>query len=213
MGVSRRWKLLKLQIDNLRKQFLPNPFNPLGQYPNGRRVQAYTRAFLVLSHAEIETYLEDWAKDLARASEKAWTSPRKRVTMPMAFLLTSVAKRIEIPRTLSGPGSKDCPRQLAEVSVKLFQEFYRRVNDNNGIKERNVLTLFGPLGVPASALGSTLLPNLDNFGALRGIHAHHSAKAVPSVLDPDVEYRRVTALVDEIGPLDEWLVLYKRRIR
>jgi len=112
-----------------------------------------------------------------------------------------------------GPRAKDSPQRLFEASVKLFQKYYKQINDNHGIKEQNLLALFAPLGIPATAVSSTLLPNLDNLGTLRGTHAHHSARAVTNVPDPETEYNRVTALVDELVVLDEWLVKYKGRIR
>jgi len=210
--MSKRWKQLKREIGTLRKQFLPDPFDPLGVYPKSIRVQAHTRAFLVLSHAEIESYLEEWAKEIARASEVVWLSSGK-ITEPLAFLLATLAQRIEIPPTPLVTNWKDSPQRLAEASVKLFQKYYKQIKDNNGIKEKNVLALFAPLGVPATTLGSTLLPNLDSLGALRGTHAHHSAKAVQSVLDPETEYNRVIDLVDELLVLDQWAANYKRRIR
>jgi len=210
--MSKRWKDLKREIGTLRNHFLPDPFDPIGVYADSMRVQAHTRAFLVLSHAEIESYLEEWAKEIARASEVVWSSYRK-VTIPLAFLLSTLAEKIEVPLTLQGPKGKDSPQRLVEVSEKLFRKYYKRIKDNNGIKEKNVLSLFSPLGVPATALGSTLLPNLDNLGALRGIHAHQSAKAVQSVLDPQTEYNRITGLIDELVVLDQWLVNNKRRIR
>jgi hypothetical protein len=212
MPTSNGWRALKREIATLREHFLPDPFHPLGVYLNSTRAQAHTRAFIVLSHAEIESYLEEWAKDIARASEVVWTSSR-RITEPLSFLLATLAERIEVPITLVGPKGKDSPQRLVEASLKLFQKYYKQIKDNNGIKERNVLALFAPLGVPAAALGLTLLPNLDNLGVLRGTHAHQSAKAVQTVLDPETEYKRVNELLDELVALDEWLVKYKRRIR
>lgn len=212
MPRSKRWKDLSREISTLRKHFLPDLFDPLGAYRNSHRVQAFTRAFLVLSHAEIESYLEEWAREIARASEVLWTSSHK-ITEPLAFLFATLSERLEIPVTLAGPKGKDSPQRLADASVKLFQRYYKQIKDNNGIKEKNVLALFAPLGIPAVALGSTLLPNLDSLGTLRGAHAHQSAKAVPTVLDPETEYNRVNALINELVVLDEWLGQYKRRVR
>jgi hypothetical protein len=97
--------------------------------------------------------------------------------------------------------------------VKLFQKYYKQISDNNGIKEANLLSLFGPLGIPAIALGTTLLPNLDSLGATRGTHAHQSAKAVQSLVDPETEYKKVMTLLGDLVVFDEWLTAYKRRIR
>lgn len=200
-------------IGVLRDQFLPDPFDPLGVYPDAARVQAFTRAFLVLSHAEVESYLEDWAKDIARASEVVWTAST-RMSEPMAFLVAALSERIVIPTKLMAPGATDGPQQLAAASVKLYQKYYKQIRDNNGIREKNVLALFGPLGVPSSALGATLLPNLDSLGALRGVHAHQAAaKAVHSVLDPETEHTRVGNLLTDLKLLDQWLVSCRRRIR
>jgi hypothetical protein len=184
----------------------------LGQYRDSTRVQAHTRAFLVLSHAEIESYLEGWAKDVAQAAEVVWTSSG-RVTLPLVFLLTTLGAKVQVPATLQGSNSKDMPQRLADASVKMFQEYYTLIKNNHGVKEKNVLNLFGPLGVPSTALGSTLLPNLDSIGELRGTHAHHSAKVVKTVLDPETEFNRVEKLVNELVVLDRWLIAYRRTAR
>lgn len=210
MPTSTRWKNLKREIDALREHFLPSPFDPLGVYLHSGRVQAHTRAFIVLSHAEIESYLEEWAKEIARKCEDLWTSSSK-VTDPLAYLLVTLSERIELPITLTG--SKDTQQRLLESCKELFPKYYKHIKDNHGIKEKNVLALLAPLGVPAAALGSTLLPNLDSFGTLRGTHAHQSAKAVRNVLDPETEYNRVAELANELLALDQWLLGYKRRIR
>ena len=211
MPTSKRLKGLRQEIGTLRNQFLPDPFDPLGVYTD-KRVQAYTRAFLVLSHAEVESYLEEWAKEIARTAEVVWISSAKTTT-PFSFLLGTIAERIVLPETLRHPNSKDGPQMLADTAIKLFQKYYTQIKNNHGIKEQNVLSLFGPLGIPATALGSTLLPNLDNLGASRGTHAHQSAKAVQSVLDPETEYKRIMTLLSDLAAFDEWLIGYKRRIR
>jgi hypothetical protein len=160
MPKSKRLTTLHREIGALRKQFLPDRFDPLGRYTDPRRAQAHTRAFIVLSHAEIESYLEEWAKEIARASETIWLSS-KRITKPLAFLLATIAERISVP-------NNDTPLVLEGKTVKLFQAYYKSIKDNNGIRETNVFTLFGPLGVPAMALGATLLPNLNSLGDRRG---------------------------------------------
>jgi hypothetical protein len=138
---------------------LPDEFDPLGGYPDFNRVQAYTRAFIVLSHAEIETYLEGWAKDITSACESVWKSST-RVTNPFAFLLATISERVEIANSLADAKGKDVPTRLLDESIKLFQRHYKQIKDNHGIKEKNFWTLFAPLGVPSGALSSTLLPNL-----------------------------------------------------
>lgn len=212
MSTSKRWRELGRQIDALRAQFLPAVFDPLGQYSNPDHVQAHVRAFLLLAHAEVESFLEDWAKDIARAAERVWNGSG-RATLPLVYLFSTHGERISVPDSGAVQSKKDMQQKLSEAAVKLFQTFYKHVNDNNGIKEANALSLLAPLGVPAAAFGATLLPNLSSFGALRGEHAHRAARAVTSVLDPETEFNRASDLCKDLEVLDEWLVAYKRGIR
>src|SRR5262245_43213452 len=108
MPTSKRLRSLTREIETLRAQFLPDPFDPLGQYADAQRVQAYTRAFLVLSHAEVESYLEEWAKEIARASEVIWTTSA-RMTTPLAFLLATLGERVAMPNTVQVLNAKDLP--------------------------------------------------------------------------------------------------------
>ena len=213
MATTHGWKTLDRQVGRLRQQFLPNPFDPLGNYPNRDRVQAHTRAFLILCHAEMESYFEDGAKRLGKAAEDVWSSYR-RVSLPLAFLLISIGEQIKPPPTLSGPKPIDAPQKLDAEMTKLFQRFYKSIKDNNGVKEQNLVSLFSPLGVPASAFTATLLANLDDFGSDRGVHAHNSAKqAVVSLLDPESEYKRVSLLVSDLKVFDQWLYTYRNKVK
>jgi hypothetical protein len=212
MPTSKRWKQLKKEVETLRKQFLPEPFDPLGVYEEQANVQAHARAFLVFSHAEVETYIEEWAKEIVRSSEILWQASG-RMSQPLHFLLATLGQRIGVPPTLVGTNVKDSPQRLGEEMVKLFQKYYKSINDNHGIKEGNILALLGPLGVPTTAFSPTLLPNLDSFGELRGTHAHHSVRSVLTPLDPETEYKRAVDLVKELTDLDQWLIQTKRRIR
>jgi hypothetical protein len=212
MAASKRLKDLRRQVEELRGHFLPTNFNSLGSYPDMPRVHSHTRAFLVFSHAEIESYFEGWAKDIARATEDVWKNTH-RITEPLAFLIATLSERVNVPEQLVGPNKKDAPQLLQEQLVKLFPSYYKQIKDNNGIKEHNVLSLFGPIGLPATAIGSTLLPSLDSLGADRGDHAHNSAKAVRNVLDPQTEYNRIVALLNDLSGIDSWCLNYKRRIR
>jgi hypothetical protein len=210
---SRSLTETKRAIETLRRQLLPSAFDPLGQYPDMAQVQACARAFLVLSHAEVESYLENWARQIAKRAEQVWTTS-KRLSPPLTYLLVTLAEKIVVPQSMDGPNAKDTVERLEEAASRVFQRYYKLVNDNHGIKEANLLGLLGPVGVPVTALGATLLPLLEAFGSLRGDHAHHSAKlVVQSVLDPETEYNRAVALATELGTLDGWFQAYLRQIR
>jgi hypothetical protein len=205
---------LEKEIERLRTHFLPKVFSPIGVYPNSIRIQAHTRAFLVLSHAEIESYLEDWAKEIARKTEDLWIL-RGKLTEPLVFLVAAIGKPLGVPTNISDPGVKDVRARYEDASLKHLPEFYSIIAENNGIKEHNVAQLFGPLGVPTAAFSADLLMKLDALGKRRGTHAHRSAKAaaVIHVLDPKTEYDFIVELLKSLNSFDAWLVNYKRSIR
>jgi hypothetical protein len=210
--MSKRLSSLGRAIADLRRHFLPTPFDPLGNYRNAKRVQARTRAYLVLCHAEVESFVEEWAKEIARASENAWKKSG-RLTQPLAFLVFTLSDGMGVPESLSSPKARIGRQSLSETLSKILPEYYKRIKDNNGIKEKNILNLFGPMGIDSTAFPATLFPNLDAFGAARGEHAHHSARAVTSAIDPETEFKRVSNLLTELAVLDSYFVKWRQSIR
>lgn len=203
---------MRQQVEELRAEFLPDPFPTAGTDIGDPSVQWHTKAFVVFGHAEVEAYLEDRAKAIVKAAEAVWLKSAK-FTPPLVFMLCCFGERLVPPKVSTGPKAQDIPAQLSDRALKLFLHYHQQIKDNHGVKEKNVLELFSPLGLPLSVLGSTLLPDLDFFGAIRGTHAHQSAKAVVSVPDPETEYKRVKHLLQELIALDEWLTQCSRRIR
>jgi hypothetical protein len=197
--MSKRLEQLKRNVETLRQQFLPDPFSPLGVYPNEALTQAHTRAFVVFAHAEIESFLEEWARDIVSSAESIWRST-DRITAPLIFLVASAIDRVSFPDSLGPPAPADPPQRLRTHCGKAIASFYDAIKANHGIKEKNVLSLLSPLGLSATALSPTLLPNLNSFGSKRGLHAHNSAKVVITILS-------------DLQPLDMWLAAYKKRTR
>lgn len=208
--MALRLKELTREIESLRRQLLPATFAPTGDYAEPNRVQVHTRAFLVLSHAELETYFEGWAKDIARAAEDLWANT-KRISTPLAFLLSTIGKDMQLVDALGTKG--DSHKRFGDVVTAVFPQFYARIKENHGIKEKNVLALFDPLGVSSLAFVSTLFPRLDSMGTKRGEHAHHSRRAVTSTLDPEYEYKDVLGVVADLKTFEDWLVAYKQKVR
>jgi hypothetical protein len=202
---------LRGAVEQLRKHLLPKAFDPLGNYKDFARIQSRTRSFLVLSHAEIETYLEQSAKDIAKASETLWKS-KERIARPLAHLLVAIGGKMQAPDKIHSTDG-DPPKRFDTFLTELFQTYYRRINENHGVKEQNVSQLFVPLGVPQEAFAATLLPGLDSLGNLRGDHAHHSSKSVRNLLDPETEYKKITEVIADLGKFDEWVVAYRKSIR
>ncbi len=71
MPQSVRFRHLKKELNRLKKQFIPK-INPTGKYTD--RQLSLTLAYRVLAHAEIESYLEDRAWEVALDAKKVWDS-------------------------------------------------------------------------------------------------------------------------------------------
>lgn len=209
MAGSSEFKSLSREVNRLRKHFLPEVFDPLGSYSNSEEVQAHTRAFLVFCHAEIESFLEWWAKTIARKAELLWVNKR-RVSAPLAHLVAASMNRLIVSET----SSNDPPSTRFEACANSsFHQFYLKIKRNNGVKEPNCLQLFGALGIDASAFGATLLPSLDSLGQDRGEHAHHAARLIVTPLDPEIEFKRISDVLIELANFDAHLVGVRRTLR
>jgi hypothetical protein len=206
---SKHWKVLSEGIETLRNCLLPLTFDPTGTYAAPVEVQARTRAFVVLAHAEVETYLEGSARKIAKRAEGVWQKS-KRITRPFAYVVSHFGETVRFP--LAATKDIDPSVGFAAAFDSAFKKFYRSINDNHGIRETNVLSLFCPLGMPTNILGGSLLPELNSYGAHRGEYAHNSASVV-QMLDPETEYEKAKKIVSELLPLDEWFVAWERAIR
>lgn len=195
----------------LRRTFLPEIFDPLGVYPDQQRVQTHARAYVVLCHAEIETFIEAWAKELARKSEEVWKRSG-RVCAPLAHLLAASSNRLKVS-TSKGAVDGCAGVRFKEQVARILGDYYAVIAENHGVKEENCLRLLGALGIEYAAFGATLLPSLDSFGKLRGEQAHHAARMIVTPLDPGLEYTRMNSLLDELGLLDKHLMTFKRSVR
>ena len=199
---SRAFQSLKREVRRLRKELLPDPFNPLGVYPV--EVRTRTRAYLLLSHAAFETYFEGEARLIAERAEVIFTSTGK-FTRPLTFLIARA--------DCSNLGKKTLEQSIVALVDKIFRTYFDDVRDNNGIKELSIFKLFDPLGVPGTIYDPMLLSLLNSFGADRGTHAHQSGAAIHNVIDPETEFDRVQLLVDEVEKFDEKVRAYYKAIK
>src|ERR1700674_3195458 len=70
MAKSRRLRDLEKRLDVLHVHFLPTQFSPMGQYT--ARQHDLARAYVLLVHAEMESYMEDRAREVAHKVQTAW---------------------------------------------------------------------------------------------------------------------------------------------
>ncbi|CAB3715681.1 hypothetical protein LMG24238_04495 [Paraburkholderia sediminicola] len=208
MAATARWIDLETEIEKIRQVFLPAAFDPGGTYPDQLQVHTHTRAFLLLSHAEIEHFLEAWAKAIARAAEDTWKLHGK-FYKPTAFIAAAHSDRVPVSEKVSGTSKGDFESIFRQNLSAAFSYFYKIIKENNGIKEHNFAKMFTPIGLSISDLSGTLLTRLDALGEKRGAEAHNSGKSVLVLLDPETEYKSVKELVTDLELLDGYLDTYR----
>jgi hypothetical protein len=187
MPLSKRLQQLLKRLKILEEHFLPaeGQFSLSGHYT--REQDDKTKAYLLLVHAELEAYFEDRAKSRADIANDHWQRTGVS-TQVLSRLLVYHQKEFEAI-------SPDCVRKAVNYYVD-------KIENNNGIKERNLLTLFLPLGIVHRDLDTRLVSACNQLGRKRGQFAHASIKTHQQV-DPKTERDNVRQnIIPELKKLD-----------
>lgn len=197
---SQRYRDLQKEIGNLRKLLLPQKLSATGVYPN--RIYTKVLSFRVLVHAEIEAFLEDRVRELCLASIRKYKTSRKVTTTAAALLAFSGLSFEQAPDFVvsSDPWKQkqlDEKLYLEKKLEKAISSFFYIIDNNHGIKEKNLLLLLLPIGVDPATLDNVWLQSMNSFGSDRGMVAHttrasYSATALP---DPRNELTRIKDLL------------------
>jgi hypothetical protein len=158
------------------------------------------RAFIAFAHAEVETYLEKVALRILEESYTRWNS-NSVYDRVIATLLTFCRNGgVAIPDDPKNPNKK-CVKEIVEEAFKTQR---RAINENNGIKRKNLSTMLSPLGVLPEDLEEVFLIQLDNTGTLRGIMVHKASRvSLRNIHDPFTdEQQDIDNLLSEIGRFD-----------
>lgn len=201
MALSNRYRLLTHRVAELRARFLPRPFSPTGSYTD--RVLDRARAYRLLVHAEIESYLEDRGREIALTVLQRWESDKK----PRAVLISLLSFHLcqsrltvqQIREAYDGRGHD------TEAHLKAAGQGYNhQLGSNNGVKEENVLRILMPLGLNGSDIDRTWLSTLDSFGTARGETAHKSI-GMHHPIDPKSEFDTVAVIIKGLKEIDKRL--------
>ena len=166
----------------------------------------------MLVHAEIESYLEDVARDAVIQAIKAWKSNRKPSTILLAFLAsyhsgwnTNESREDEdiLRLAKSRTRVKDSINEAIDIAQK---QYITSIKNNHGVKEVNFKRLVIPLGIDIDQLDGTWLTNLDSFGASRGETAHQT-KRTTGQINPKDELNTVKSLLQGLQTLDEKILV------
>jgi len=187
------------EIAELERHFIR--IDPVANYAAADYMNA--RAFVVLAHGVIEAYLEGVVVEAADTVITAFASDeRPRIALLALLAHSPTASRSPPERRGGGPW------QVRDAIAKARQALSRATEDNQGLKERHVLSLVLPVGIKESDLGPGWLAHMTNLGDTRGRVAH-SGRPQPGAatpLDPGDAVRTVRYVLPGLCRLDKRLV-------
>jgi hypothetical protein len=151
--------------------------------------QDLIHSYVVLTHAELEYFLENLGKDVVtRAKRSSIVGPCAPVISRLIFLKSKSTGHISPP---------------TQESIENACNYYDSIVENNhGLKARNVMRLFMPLGLTHKDFDTILLANLDAFGNLRGEFAHTSSRLTQGT-QPSSEKKKVDDILSDLSHLDQ----------
>ena len=203
---TEKYSRLVDRLGKLRMVYLPSEFSPTGSYADDdlEKVCAYK----VLAHAEMEYYFEQIALEIVQKSLYLWRSS-KSVSRPLLSLVAYYDGSFPaLPDAHDGNNAdKDLNWRVGDAVSK----YNKQIRDkNHGIKEKNILSIFLPIGVETSDIDTDMLRDLDNFGSERGTIAHSTRAS--TLTTPDDALNSVEHIMTYIDPFDQFLATYKDAI-
>ena len=174
------------------------PRHPLGRYGDKQKIKS--ASYIVLVHAAIEQYIEDWCLTILEEGRKQFQT-RKRVNRALAFAMNSVATPY--------PETKPQTDKLSERVYDSIARHKALVNTNNGLKEHNLCKLFFPIGFDFEGVDPLFLPEATSFGSLRGDHAHKSMRN--QQFDPYDNHDAAKRFMVLIEGFDRQIAAYAKR--
>lgn len=172
MPKPQRLQRLLTRITKLEEHFLPATFSLTGRY--SRLQHDLTKAFLLLAHAELESYFEDRARKVALNVQERYER---------SGICTPVLSRLLV---YHNAGKDELGPVSAKAVEKAINYYIDHLEKNHGIREKNLLTIFLPLGICHSALDAQLIAACNQLSEKRGQFAHASFKTHQQV-DPKTE--------------------------
>ncbi|MFE1285464.1 HEPN domain-containing protein [Streptomyces sp. NPDC058751] len=197
---SSRFDELERRIRELRQNFLPQEFDPTGDYED--LVYEQTRAFRVLAHAEFESFIEDRVIEVIDQAVSGW-----KVSGSIAISLLAVVAYREsapaIPESLSEAAAKPVKYPALEARIEAARADIHRYarKQNHGIKEKNLLRLLLPIGLQEADIDSGWLSATETWATARGDAAHKGAKMQVKP-DPQNELKIVNVVLGGFRDLD-----------
>ena len=192
MAQTKQYQYLCKRYKELKRALLPSKLSLTGNYQNTTFEKV--SAFKLLTHAELEYYFEEIALTIAKDAYEKWK--KNNIASPALVALLAYCKK-DFPAIPESTNDQKSKKGLDERIQDAYTQYNSYVRSNNhGIKEKNMLALFLPIGVKKDQIDNSLLIALDNYGAARGIIAHSTkAKQQSSPSDANQAIKDLIALI------------------
>lgn len=196
------YKKLRERFKQLELAFLPSSFSPTGDYADDR-VFEHARAYKVMTHAELEYYFEEIAKSIAKKAIDEWKN--NHATKALVALVAYYPGTFDpIPDLAKGNNAQ---KTLDMRINDALTSYYRYVqSENHGIKEKNILHLFLPLGIQIDEIPPDLLIFANNYGSKRGEIAHSTR--TQNILQPEDAKKDADEILKYVQQFDGLLKTY-----
>lgn len=207
--LSPRFQQLKERVNKHQLALLPNISGESAVVALSDTLIIQTLAYRVMCHAEIEAYFEDRVLVLSRQALVKWRDERKVCATLTALLAFSGREHKYPPATLAPEQSSQARMWSERISASeriliAVSDYNRRIiEENHGIRERNILSMLLPVGVEPHEIDSIMLAELDEFGRRRGEAAHQSTgRHVQRAIDPVDERDKVNNIIGLLEGID-----------
>lgn len=180
-----------------------------GTYEDQSQVAICALSYRVMARAELESFLEERAIEIAKATIAAWNDQGKVSRTTMCLLGFSGQTFSKPPDTLEAPGANQLKgwNEKIEIGQRLTAAVSSYVGyiitENHGVREKNLMAILLPLGISADNLDPLFVADMDDFGRRRGEAAHTSSigQVTPGI-DPQSEFDAVVRLMSQISAID-----------
>lgn len=165
---SRRHNKLVSRIKFLEDNLLP-AVKINGNYT--KKESDLIRSYILLSHAEIESYFEDVAISKAQKSLLNWKNNRTKSNCLLSIMSFCSDE-------LNWEKAKKIKKEKLDYRVNRVVGFFiEKLSNNHGIKSENIKGILLPIGIEIDQIDDTWLSTMDSFGAQRGLIAHSTISA------------------------------------
>lgn len=178
----------KKNIQKLEKHFFVR--NSINQPTPKER--SFTKAYIVLAHAEIENLFENIFLKILDDEYKYWEKYRE-AGLFLSYLFMWHNNDVSDKKNNNSKKSdnyKDAINRAAHIK-SVYQKI---INDNHGIQEHYLRDILKPLGLKIDLVPNTLLINLKTFSLYRNSIAHTSTMRI----NQEYSFNDINKLIEKI---------------